>query len=279
MKQSNETPAITLNPMEIYMRDISRYSPLSEQQEKELGARAFAGEQDARNRLTESNLPLVMAIAKRFTGRGVAFEDLIQEGNEGLMRAAEGYDPSNDNKFGTYAAYWIKQRIKMAIVNQARIVRVPAGVQQAYAMFRRALVKLQVTEAELSDERKVEIIKGLKFQRHHEHHFADAEHAQCVSLTHETDDAENEEIADGAQLDGADAAAFEDELDEALTALRTLPDVEQDAIILRFVEGKKQSELAPILGLRPRQVPAYCVRVRKKLQALIGEKDELGATA
>lgn len=114
-------------------------------EERDLSRRARQGDRKARRRLIESNLRLVISIAKKYRGRGVAFEDLIQEGNAGLIRAVEKFDPTLGNRFSTYATWWIRQGMTRAIADQARTVRLPAHVVDS-------LFRLRRTESTLSVE-------------------------------------------------------------------------------------------------------------------------------
>ena len=107
-------------------------------EEKDLSRRAHGGDREARRRLTESNLRLVISIAKKYRGRGVPFEDLIQEGNAGLIRAVEKFDPEMGNRFSTYATWWIRQAVTRAIADHSRTVRLPAHVVDSLYRLRRA---------------------------------------------------------------------------------------------------------------------------------------------
>jgi RNA polymerase primary sigma factor len=107
-------------------------------EEKDLARRARGGEMRARQKLIESNLRLVISIAKKYRGRGVPFEDLIQEGNAGLIRAVEKFDPEMGNRFSTYATWWIRQAVTRAVADHARTVRLPAHVVDAIYRLRRA---------------------------------------------------------------------------------------------------------------------------------------------
>ena len=118
---------------------------LGAEEEQDLSRRAREGDTAARKRLIESNLRLVISIAKKYRGRGVSFEDLIQEGNAGLIKAVERFDPSLGNRFSTYATWWIRQAITRAVADHARTVRLPAHVVDA-------LYRLRRTENELSIE-------------------------------------------------------------------------------------------------------------------------------
>jgi RNA polymerase primary sigma factor len=118
---------------------------LNAAEERELSTRSREGDEEARARLIESNLRLVISIAKKYRGRGVLFEDLIQEGNAGLIKAVERFDPSLGNRFSTYATWWIRQAVTRAVADHARTVRLPAHVVDAVFRLRRA-------ESELSTE-------------------------------------------------------------------------------------------------------------------------------
>ncbi len=130
---------------------------LDAQEEKDLSRRAHAGDVGARQRLIESNLRLVISIAKKYRGRGVPFEDLIQEGNAGLIRAVEKFDPEMGNRFSTYATWWIRQAVTRALADHGRTVRLPAHVVDALYRLRRAENSLSLelgrdaTEEELAE--------------------------------------------------------------------------------------------------------------------------------
>lgn len=127
-----------------YHEEISRYPLLTREQEKALGRRIQNGDEDARREMIESNLRLVVTIAHDFAHRGLPLEDLIAEGNVGLMTAAERYDPENGAKFSTYAAWWIKQNMRAAAQNQVRTIRVPTHVQSRAWAIDKATTKLEV---------------------------------------------------------------------------------------------------------------------------------------
>ena len=140
-----------------YLGRIRDGKLLSAQEEKDLSRRAHRGDRAARRKLIECNLRLVISIAKKYRGRGVLFEDLIQEGNAGLIRAVEKFDPEMGNRFSTYATWWIRQAVTRAVADSARTVRLPAHVVDALYRLRRAENALSLelgrdaTEEELAD--------------------------------------------------------------------------------------------------------------------------------
>ena len=126
LKDNNIAKELTINdPVRMYLKEIGKISLLSLDEETELSERIANGDEEAKNRLAESNLRLVVSIAKRYVGRGMLFLDLIQEGNIGLMKAVEKFDANKGYKFSTYATWWIRQSITRAMADQARTIRIP----------------------------------------------------------------------------------------------------------------------------------------------------------
>ena len=126
LKDNTIAKELTINdPVRMYLKEIGKISLLSLDEETELSKRIAEGDETAKNRLAESNLRLVVSIAKRYVGRGMLFLDLIQEGNIGLMKAVEKFDAEKGYKFSTYATWWIRQALTRAIADQARTIRVP----------------------------------------------------------------------------------------------------------------------------------------------------------
>ena len=126
LKDNSIAKELSINdPVRMYLKEIGRISLLSFDEETKLSERIAEGDEEAKNILAESNLRLVVSIAKRYVGRGMLFLDLIQEGNIGLMKAVEKFDANKGHKFSTYATWWIRQAITRAIADQARTIRVP----------------------------------------------------------------------------------------------------------------------------------------------------------
>src|ERR1700738_2926857 len=131
------------SPLETYLREINKTPLLTADEEKVLAHRIEEGDSEARDRMVRANLRLVVNIARSYTGKGLGLQDLIEEGNLGLLRAVEGFDPGMNTRFSTYASYWIKQSIKRALVNTAKTIRIPAYMVELLAKWRRATSQLQ----------------------------------------------------------------------------------------------------------------------------------------
>jgi RNA polymerase primary sigma factor len=133
----------TQSPIETYLREIDQTPLLTAEEEKQLAYRIEDGDSEARDHLARANLRLVVNIARSYAGKGLGLQDLIAEGNLGLLRAVEGFDPSMNTRFSTYASYWIKQSIKRAVINTGKTIRVPAYMAELLTKWRRASAKLQ----------------------------------------------------------------------------------------------------------------------------------------
>jgi RNA polymerase primary sigma factor len=129
-------------PLETYLREINETALLTADEEKSLSRAITAGDGAARDRMVRANLRLVVNIARGYSGKGLPLQDLIEDGNLGLLRAVEGFDPDMNTRFSTYASFWIKQSIKRALVNTAKTIRVPAYMVELLSKWRRAAAKL-----------------------------------------------------------------------------------------------------------------------------------------
>src|SRR3954454_13213859 len=129
------------SPLETYLREINETPLLNAEDEKDLAYKIEKGDNEARDHMVRANLRLVVNIARSYVGKGLGLQDLIEEGNLGLLRAVEGFDPTMDKRFSTYASYWIKQSIKRALVNTAKTIRIPAYMVELLAKWRRAVSK------------------------------------------------------------------------------------------------------------------------------------------
>ncbi|RZD16718.1 MAG: RNA polymerase sigma factor RpoD/SigA [Candidatus Acididesulfobacter guangdongensis] len=126
-----------------YLKNIHKHPLLTKDEEYELSLKAQNGDKEARDLMIQSNLGLVIQVAKRFLGRGVSFEDLIEEGNIGLMKAVEKFQPSKGFRFSTYATWWIRQAIERAILNSARLIRIPIHISESMFKISKASKNLE----------------------------------------------------------------------------------------------------------------------------------------
>lgn len=166
------TKDININdPVRMYLKEIGKISLLSPEEEMDLSIRVANGDQEAARLLAESNLRLVVSIAKRYVGRGLLFLDLIQEGNIGLMKAVEKFDYDKGYKFSTYATWWIRQAITRAIADQARTIRIPVHmvetINKLIRTSRHLLQQLgrEPTPEEIAEEMEIPVEKVMEIQK------------------------------------------------------------------------------------------------------------------
>jgi RNA polymerase primary sigma factor len=149
----------------LYLREIGKIPLLNAEEELALAQRVVAGEQDAKDKMAEANMRLVVSIAKRYVGRGLDLLDLIQEGNTGLLRAVEKFDPDKGFKFSTYATWWIRQAITRAIADQARTIRIPVHMVETINKLLRTQRRLtqelnrEPSNEEIAKEMEIEVDK------------------------------------------------------------------------------------------------------------------------
>lgn len=137
------TSDTVLPGLEMYLREIKETPLLNGEEEKQLAYRIEDGDSEARDHMVRANLRLVVNIARSYTGNGLDLQDLIEEGNLGLLCAIEGFDPSMNTRFSTYASYWIKHFIRRALVNTGKTIRIPAYMAEILTKRRRTIVQLQ----------------------------------------------------------------------------------------------------------------------------------------
>jgi RNA polymerase primary sigma factor len=131
-----------MDPIKAYLKDVRHIPLLSAEEELELAHKIRKGDREARNRMIRSNLRLVISIAKRYTGLGVPLSDLIEEGNIGLMKSVEKFDPTRGFRFSTYAAWWIKQGISRAVIDQGKMIRVPVYMNEEILRYKKVVEEL-----------------------------------------------------------------------------------------------------------------------------------------
>ncbi|QDT58839.1 RNA polymerase sigma factor SigA [Stieleria bergensis] len=160
-RSTRRTSDVAQSPLETYLREINETALLTAQEELQLAARIEQGDVEARDRMVRANLRLVVNISRGYTGKGLSLQDLIEEGNLGLLRAVEGFDPTVGTRFSTYASYWIKQSIKRALINSAKTIRIPAYMVELLSKWRRATARLSEELGRTPTNEEVARVLGL----------------------------------------------------------------------------------------------------------------------
>ncbi|CAM3271272.1 RNA polymerase sigma factor RpoD [Vagococcus sp. PNs007] len=256
------------DPVRMYLKEIGRVSLLTAEEEVELALRIQEGDQEAKQKLAEANLRLVVSIAKRYVGRGMQFLDLIQEGNMGLMKAVEKFDHTKGFKFSTYATWWIRQAITRAIADQARTIRIPVHMvetinkliriqrQLLQDLGREPLPEEIGAEMELPTEKVREILK-----------IAQEPVSLETPIGEEDDSHLGDFIEDQDATSPAEHAAYELLKEQLESVLDTLTDREENVLRLRFGldDGRTRTleEVGKVFGVtreRIRQIEAKALR-------------------
>ena len=223
------------DPVRMYLKEIGKVPLLTADEEIELAKRMEQGDEEAKKKLAEANLRLVVSIAKRYVGRGMLFLDLIQEGNLGLIKAVEKFDYSKGYKFSTYATWWIRQAITRAIADQARTIRIPVHmvetINKLIRVSRQLLQELgrEPTPEEISEEMNLPVERVREILKISQ---------EPVSLETPIGEEEDSHLGDFIQDDNvpvpADAAAFTLLREQLNEVLNTLTPREQKVLRLRF---------------------------------------------
>ena len=223
------------DPVRMYLKEIGKVPLLSAEEEIELAKRMELGDQEAKKRLAEANLRLVVSIAKRYVGRGMLFQELIQEGNLGLIKAVEKFDYRKGYKFSTYATWWIRQAITRAIADQARTIRIPVHmvetINKLIRVSRQLLQELgrEPTPEEIAAEMNMPVERVREILKISQ---------EPVSLETPIGEEEDSHLGDFIQDDNvpvpADAAAFTLLKEQLEEVLGTLTEREQKVLTLRF---------------------------------------------
>ena len=256
------------DPVRMYLKEIGQVRLLSAEEEIELAQRVTEGDQEAKNKLTEANLRLVVSIAKKYSGRGLHILDLIQEGNTGLIRAVDKFDWTKGNKFSTYATWWIRQAITRAIADQARTIRVPVHMVEVINKATRCNRKLvqelgrEPTVEEIAAELKLPVEKIIEANR-----------TAADTLSLDTPVGDEEDTSIGSFVEDERTPGPADATSNALLAealkeiLDTLTEREADVLRMRFgmYDGRTHTleEVGQIFGVtreRIRQIENKAIR-------------------
>jgi RNA polymerase primary sigma factor len=256
------------DPVRMYLKEIGQVKLLSAEEEVELAQRVADGDQEAKNKLTEANLRLVVSIAKKYSGRGLHILDLIQEGNTGLIRAVDKFDWTKGNKFSTYATWWIRQAITRAIADQARTIRVPVHMVEVINKATRCNRKLvqelgrEPTVEEIAAELNLPVEKIIEANR-----------TAADTLSLDTPVGDEEDTSIGSFVEDERTPGPADATSNALLAealkeiLDTLTEREADVLRMRFgmYDGRTHTleEVGQIFGVtreRIRQIENKAIR-------------------
>ncbi len=256
------------DPVRMYLKEIGRINLLTSDEEFEYAKRAEEGDEEAKRMLAESNLRLVVSIAKRYVGRGMLFLDLIQEGNIGLMKAVDKFDPTKGYKFSTYATWWIRQAITRAIADQARTIRVP--VHMVETINKLARVQRQLTQDLNREPTDEEIAKklGISIEKVREVYKISQDPVSLETPIGEEDDSHlGDFIKDERTMGPEEYATIEMLKEELQGVLGTLTEREEKVLRLRFGLDDGQcrtlEEVGQIFGVtreRIRQIEAKALR-------------------
>lgn len=268
-----------VDPLKAYLKDVRPIQLLTAKEEKDLARLVQKGDKDAREKMIRSNLRLVISIAKRYVNLGVPLSDLIEEGNIGLMKSVEKFDPERGFRFSTYAAWWIKQGISRAIIDQGKMIRVPVYMNEEILKYKKAVEKLthklkrRPADAEIAKKMKITMERVRELE---------GSIAKMSSL-----DAPIGDVGDGQVRDIIEDETIvspDEELETFMNKERAgsfldmLGDRERQILDLRYglTDGNQRTlaEIAKLLGVSRERIRQIEAATLKKIRQIIKEREK-----
>ena len=265
------------DPIKAYLKDVRPIALLTAAQEIELSRRVLKGDKAAREQMIKANLRLVISIAKRYVNLGVALSDLIEEGNIGLMKSVEKFDPDRGFRFSTYAAWWIKQGISRAIIDQGKMIRIPVYMNEEIVKYKKMVEKLthsmrrKPTVAEVAKRMKLPVDKIRELE---------GSIAKMSSLEAPVGDGGDAQVKD--LIEDQNIVSPDDELEEVINKERAndflsmLTDRERQILDLRYGisdgQTKTLAEIANVLGVSRERVRQIESATLKKIRQILKQR-------
>ena len=269
--ENSQTEMVCDSAVKMYLREMGQTKMLTAEEEKKLTEAAAKGDKDAKDKLVKANLRLVISQAKKNMGHGMTFLDLIQEGNIGLMTAADKFNPSLGFKFSTYAMYWIKQAITRAVANQSRMIRVPVHMIENMSKYQKAQKDLaqkngiEPSIEEIAKEMGISVEDALEIQSH----FVDASSLD-TPVGEDSDATVGSLVEDTNNVNPQDSYEQEDMVNTLNAVLDTLSARERTVIMMRFGVGYSRSftleEVGKEVGVTRERVRQIEATAMKKLR-------------
>ena len=267
------------DPIKAYLKDIWHIPLLTQEEELRLAKKVKQGDKEAREKMIRANLRLVISIAKRYVNLGVPLSDLIEEGNIGLMKSVEKFDPNRGFRFSTYAAWWIKQGISRAIIDQGKMIRVPVYMNEEILKYKKVIESLthklrrRPSAAEIAKRMKVTVDKVKEMEN---------SIARMSSLDAPIGESGDGQVKD--MIEDENIVAPDEELEEFLNKERTmgyldmLNERERKILDMRYglTDGETHTlaEIAKVLGVSRERVRQLEAATIKKIQQVIKQKNK-----
>lgn len=273
----NETDydsSVVADSTKLMLKQFGQFELLSFEEEKELTRRAAVGDKEAKQKLVNHNLRLVMSIARKYKGTSLSFQDLVQEGTIGLMKAIDKFDPSKDFRFSTYATYWIKQTIGRALAEQNKVIRIPVHMTDLASKVNKATQEYLQTNGEKPTEKEIAVICNISVEKVKEVWNLNKDPLSLdVPVDTEEDATMGDLIADNNISSPIQNIINDDRHNQILNVLNTLSEKEANVIRMRFGlddgEPKTLAEIGKRMGYTREWIRLIEEKAMRKLRSPI----------